>query len=161
MADPVSIAGLSLQVAQILGPAVLALIKAHREGKTIHQTLRELEFDLKSICELVESIHSLLSVKSFADAVRSVPDVKLTETLGSALQRCLSSAERLSSTLADQGLDIGAGRIKRTWRAWRLDRRLDDIDRQKRNFQDYKSSIQLAFQLLTTLVDPTNSLCLF
>ncbi|CAI6341374.1 unnamed protein product [Periconia digitata] len=150
MVDPISLASLSLQVAQILGPAVLALRKAYREGKTLHRTLRELESDLDSIYELTKNINRLLSVKSFADAVRSVPNVDLVDSLERSLERCLNSAQKLLEVLADLGLDIDANRMKRTWRAWRLDRRLDEIDRNKRNFQDYKSSIQLAFQLLTT-----------
>jgi hypothetical protein len=153
MVDPVSIAGLSLQVAQILVPVVLAIRKAYRDGKSVHPTLLELHSDLDAVYELTNNIHRIFIAPKFVEAIQGVQqetDIDLTNSLEHALQSCLKGAHRLLNILVDLGLQTDEHSIKRTYRQWRLDRRLDDIDRLKRNFQDYKSSIQLAFQLLTT-----------
>jgi site-specific recombinase len=153
MADPVSIIGLSIQVVQILAPIVNALRNAYRDGKTVHETLRDLQSDLDAVYELTDNIHRLFSVPSFIVAVRGVQNesnVTLVESLERALEGCSREAQRLLDILMKLGLQIRDGRIKQAHLQWRLDRRMDDIDRLKRNFQDHKSSIQLAFQLLTT-----------
>ena len=151
--DPLSIAGLSLQVAQILGPVLLALKNAYRDGKTVHQTLLDLHSDLEAVYELTDNIHRLFSTSSFIEAVQDVQKeskITLVNSLYHSLESCTKGAQRLLDVLARLGLETGDGRIKQAHLQWRLDRRLDEIDRLKRNFQDHRSSIQLAFQLLTT-----------
>jgi hypothetical protein len=65
MADPVSITGLSLQVAQILTPIVIAIGKAIRNGKSVHKSLHDLQSDPEAVYELSDNIHRLFSVSSF------------------------------------------------------------------------------------------------
>lgn len=153
MADPVSIAGLSLQVAHILAPIVIAIGKAIRDRKSVHETLYDLQSDLEAVYELSDNIHRLFSVPSFTKAVHEAQDgtnVTLEESLKRGLEGCSKDAQRLLDILERLGLRTRDTRTKQVYLQWRLDRRMDDIDRMKRNFQDHKSSIQLAFQLLTT-----------
>lgn len=153
MADPVSIAGLALQVVQILAPVVQALHKAYRDGKTIHQTLHELHSDLDALYELTENIRRLFNVSRFIDTVREVQrgfNMDLVGSLEHALESCSKGAQMLCDILVKLVLQPKDSVYKQAKLQWRLDRRLDDIDRLKRNFQDHKSSIQLAFQLLAT-----------
>jgi hypothetical protein len=153
MADPVSIAGLSLQVVQILAPIVIAIGKAIRDGKSVHSSLHDLQSDLEAVYELSDNIHRLFSVSSFTKAVHDVQDdtnVTLEDSLRRALEGCSKEAQRLHDILLRLGLQVRGNLAAKAYLQWRLDRRMDDIDRMKRNFQDHKSSIQLAFQLLTT-----------
>ena len=153
MIEPISLISLSLQVGQILTPIVKALGKAHRNRNDVHQSLYDLHSDLGAVISLTENIHQLFSVSSFVKAVLEVQkdsNVNLVSDLERALQSCSREAGRLGDPLDTFSLQIRDGRYERTKTKWRLDRRLDDIDRLKRNFQDHKSSIQLAFQILTT-----------
>jgi hypothetical protein len=153
MTDPVSIVGLSLQVVQILAPLLKALRKAYKEGKTVHATLNDLHSDLDAVYELSSNINRLFSVPTFIDAVRSVQNdtnVTLITSLERSLEGCSKEAQRLLDVLVQLGLQPRDGRAKQALLQWRLDRRMENIERLKRNFQDHKSSIQLAFQLLTT-----------
>jgi hypothetical protein len=86
-------------------------------------------------------------------AVHDVQDdtnVMLEDSLKRALKGCYKEAQLLLDILRRLGLQVRGNLAAKTYLQWRLDRRMDDIDRMKRNFQDHKSSIQLAFQLLTT-----------
>jgi hypothetical protein len=153
MIEPISIVSLSLQVAQILGPVVIALGKAYTEGKNVHRTLYELHSDLSAVRELNENINRLFSVTSFIEAIQEVQrdsSINLIASLERALQSCAREAQKLRDLLSKFGLQTSDVRLKQAYLQWRLDRRLDDIEQLKRNFQDHKSSIQLAFQVLTT-----------
>lgn len=153
MVEPVSLISLSLQIGQILTPIVKALAKAHRNRDDIHQSLYDLHSDLGALVSLTENIQQLFSVPSFVQAILEVQkdsNVNLVGGLERPLQSCSREAERLRNLLDVIGLEPRDGRYERTKTKWRLDRCLDDIDRLKRNFQDHKSSIQLAFQILTT-----------
>jgi hypothetical protein len=155
MADPVSIVGLSLAVIQIAAPIVIALRSAYRNGRTVHGTLRDLHTDLDAVYELTTNINRLFCVASFIEGVKEVQinaNISLVTSLERSLQNCAKETQKLFDTLIELGLEPRDGRIRNAYLQWRLDRRIDNIDQLKRNFQDHKSSIQLAFQLLTTLV---------
>ena len=103
----------------------------------MRETLRDLQSDLNAVYELTDSINRLFSVTSFVDAVRSVQkenNVNLVQSLERALESCSRGAHSLINIPIPLGLDTDANCAQRTYKAWRLDRRLDDIDRLKRNF---------------------------
>jgi alkyl hydroperoxide reductase subunit AhpF len=153
MVDPISIVSLSIQVIQILTPVIKALDKACRDGQSIHATLLELQSDLVAVYDLTHNISQLFSVPSFNTAIQTLQkdsNVDLVHGLKNALDGCAREAQRLLEILIRLGLQPRDDWVKQAYLQWRLDRRMDDIDRFRRNFQDYKSSMQLAFQILTT-----------
>lgn len=153
MADPISIAGLSLQVAQILGPVVKALWRAYRDGKTVHESLKDLHSDLDALYELTINIHHLFSLPRFLADVRSVKNdtnVEVMSSLDRSLEGCSKEAQGLLNILGELGLQTWEGLLRQAQAQWRLNRKIDRIDRLKRNFRDHKSTMQLAFQLLNT-----------
>ncbi|KAL6709616.1 hypothetical protein ACN47E_001044 [Coniothyrium glycines] len=152
MVDPVGIAGLSLQVARILFSIGVALHDAHRDGKLIHQSLAELQDTLNAVSGLTESINRLFSSANFREAFREAQreiNVDLVHSLERTLESCAKESQKLLDILTELGLQLPVGSIKRTYLQWRLDRRLDNIDRIKNNFQAYRGSFQIAFQALT------------
>lgn len=90
---------------------------------------------------------------SFSSAIQTLQvdaDINLVHNLKSALEGCSREAQSLLDILSTLGLQLRGEWVKKGYLQWRLDRRIDDIERFRRNFQDHKSSMQLAFQLLTT-----------
>lgn len=157
MADPISIVGLALTVIQILRPAVQQLKDAYSNGGSIHQTLDELRADSEAVCDLIDNIHRVLSTPSFVAAVEEVQgasQVNLLECLQRALQSCEREAQRLSNFIYDLDISGATGRLRQGVLQFKLDRRSDDLQHIKRNFQDHKSSIQLAFTVVSTYVVP-------
>ncbi|KAI4924871.1 uncharacterized protein J4E92_006907 [Alternaria infectoria] len=153
MADPISIVGLALTVIQILRPAVQQLKDAYSNGGSIHQTLDELRADSEAVCDLIDNIHRVLSTPSFVAAVEEVQgasQVNLLECLQRALQSCEREAQRLSNFIYDLDISGATGRLRQGVLQFKLDRRSDDLQHIKRNFQDHKSSIQLAFTVVST-----------
>ncbi|KAI4687480.1 uncharacterized protein J4E88_003069 [Alternaria novae-zelandiae] len=153
MADPISIVGLALTVIQILRPAVQQLKDAYANGGSIHQTLDELRADSEAVCDLIDNIHRVLSTPSFVAAVEEVQgasQVNLLECLQRALQSCEREAQRLSNFIYDLDISGATGRLRQGVLQFKLDRRSDDLQHIKRNFQDHKSSIQLAFTVVST-----------
>jgi hypothetical protein len=157
MADPLSIIGLALTVIQILRPAVQQLKDAYSKGGSVHQSLDELRADSEAVCDLIDNIHRVLKAPNFIAAVEEVQgesQVDLLECLQRALRSCEREAQRLSNLLYDLDISGATGRLRQGMLQLKLDRRSDDLQHIKRNFQDHKSSIQLAFQVVTTYVDP-------
>lgn len=155
MVDPVSIVGLSLQVVQILTPIIIALTKAYKDGKKFDQNLVELQTDINSVNMWAKDIATLFRVPDIAKAIQDVEsksDVELGAGIQRALQSCATDAEKLKKVLKKFGLKVHGNSAERAYYQWRLDGRQDDIDRLKRNFQDYKSSIQLNLLTLNTYV---------
>ncbi|CAN9270265.1 unnamed protein product [Alternaria alternata] len=153
MADPLSIIGLALTVIQILRPAVQQLKDAYSKGGTVHQSLDELRADSEAVCDLIDNIHRVLKAPNFIAAVEEVQgesQVDLLECLQRALRSCEREAQRLSNLLYDLDISGATGRLRQGMLQLKLDRRSDDLQHIKRNFQDHKSSIQLAFQVVTT-----------
>jgi hypothetical protein len=153
MVVPMDIAGLSFQVIQVLGPVVKALWRAYRDGETVHESLRDLHSDLDAVYELTSNIHRLFSLPSFVDAVQGVQNdtnVELMTSLERSLSCCSKEAQGLLEILENLGLQTREGRFRQAKVQWHLNRRIDKIDRLKCNFQVHKSTMQLAFQLLTT-----------
>jgi hypothetical protein len=96
MADPVSIAGLSLQVVYILTPIVITIGKVIRDEKSVHNSLHDLQTDVEAVYELSDNIHRLFSVSSFTKAVHDVQDdtnVTLEDSLKQALEGCYIEAQ--------------------------------------------------------------------
>ncbi|CAN9208702.1 unnamed protein product [Alternaria alternata] len=153
MADPLSIIGLALTVIQILRPAVQQLKDAYSKGGSVHQSLDELRADSEAVCDLIDNIHRVLKAPNFIAAVEEVQgesQVDLLECLQRALRSCEREAQRLSNLLYDLDISGATGRLRQGMLQLKLDRRSDDLQHIKRNFQDHKSSIQLAFQVVTT-----------
>ncbi|RYO58371.1 hypothetical protein AA0113_g7774 [Alternaria arborescens] len=153
MADPLSIIGLALTVIQILRPAVQQLKDAYSKGGSVHQSLDELRADSEAVCDLIDNIHRVLKAPNFIAAVQEVQgesQVDLLECLQRALRSCEREAQRLSNLLYDLDISGATGRLRQGMLQLKLDRRSDDLQHIKRNFQDHKSSIQLAFQVVTT-----------
>ncbi|KAJ4297490.1 hypothetical protein N0V90_005382 [Kalmusia sp. IMI 367209] len=153
MVDPISIVSLSFQVTKILYKVFDSLKKAYRDGKIVHETLLDLQQDAYAVYELTSNIHQLCGVPAYIDAVRGVESefgIDLEEGLERALERCYKGAQNLLDILIKFGLQTDASSVKKSYQAWRLDRRLNDIDKIKSKFLHYKSSIQLAFLSLTT-----------
>ncbi|CAN9432399.1 unnamed protein product [Alternaria alternata] len=153
MADPISIIGLAFTVIQILRPAVQQLKDAYSKGGSVHQSLDELRADSEAVCDLIDNIHRVLKAPNFVAAVEEVQgesQVNLLECLQRALRSCEREAQRLSKLLYDLDISGATGRLRQGMLQLKLDRRSDDLQHIKRNFQDHKSSIQLAFQVVTT-----------
>jgi hypothetical protein len=150
--DPISITSLSLQVAEILFSITSAIVRTYRDGKTVHRSLSELQEELDAIYELSDNINRLFRVETLVEAIKKVQQesgIDLLRNIERPLDHCLEGAHRLLDILTKLGLPMEVNGVKRTYVQWRLDRRLDDIDRIKSNFLGYRSSIQLAFQTLT------------
>lgn len=115
MADPVSITGLSLQVAQILGPIVKALWEAYRDGRTVHETLKDLGSDLDALYELASNIHHLFILPRFLRDVRDMKsdmNVEVMISLEHSLEGCLKEAEVFSNIFEELGLHARDGRFQ-------------------------------------------------
>lgn len=152
--DPLSICGLSFAVIQILRPVITDLTEAVVNGGGVNQALEELSGDLSTVCDLVENIHQLFRTPDFIDTIRGSLDgsVKLIEVLGRELDNCSRDAQKMRDILVDLDLTLTNNRVKQTFKLYRLNNRMEDINAIKRNIQDHKSSIQLAFQMITTYV---------
>jgi hypothetical protein len=121
--------------------------QSHSRRQTVHQTIHALQLDLEEVYELSDNIYRLFNVSTFTKVVHDIQnDTNVT------LDGCAKEAQRSLDIFSKLGLQVRGSFATRAYLSWRLDRRLDDIDRMKRSFQGHKSSIQLAFQLLTTWV---------
>jgi hypothetical protein len=155
MCDPLSIAGIAVSAIQILTPLIEALKNAYDERGSAHQTLDELKADTIAICELLDHIRQLCSVPTFVAGVEELQKgtrANLLDNLEQHIRGCHTDAQRLCDVLRDIGIEKSQSRFQLAKLQYRLNDRADDIFRIKQRFQDHKSSIQLALQVVTMYV---------
>jgi hypothetical protein len=155
MCDPLSIAGIALSAVQVLAPLIEALKNAYDERGSAHQTLDELKADAIAICELLDHIHHLCSVPTFVAGVEELQKgtrANLLDNLEQHIRGCHKDAQRLFDVLRDIGIENSKSRFRLSILQYKLNGRADDISQIKQRFQDHKSSIQIALQVVTMYV---------